>query len=141
LIGSWPSPFAGRRGKKLLVVRHQLSVHPLPLSQEEVTHHVVARGERLGFEMIESGLLFEEAGVEGGNIDVIQVGHALCFALVIDASDDDLKAGHAVPPNETDPARYLMIRGPPARSLLPTNQAQRFCALTNFVWVSHGVGL
>jgi hypothetical protein len=34
-----------------------LSIDALPLPQEEVTHHLVAGGERLGFELIESGLL------------------------------------------------------------------------------------
>ncbi len=57
LIGSWPSPVAGLRGKKLLVVVHQLGVHALPLTHEEVTHHLVAGGERLGLQLIESRLL------------------------------------------------------------------------------------
>ena len=87
-----------------------MGVYPLPLSEEEVTHHVVAGGERLGFEMIESALLLEKARVGGGNVDEVQVGHALRFALVVDALDHDPKAAHTVPPNETGPTRYLMIR-------------------------------
>jgi len=77
-----------------------LGIYPLPLSEEELTHHLVTRGERLGFEVIESGLLLQEAGVRGGNVDVVEVGDAFRSSLVIDASDHDLKAAHEVPPNE-----------------------------------------
>jgi len=63
-----------------------------------MTHHLVARGQRLGFEMIESGLLLQKAGVGRRDVNGIQFGHALGDAIVVDALDHDAKAAHGTPP-------------------------------------------
>jgi hypothetical protein len=63
-----------------------------------VTHHLVAGGQSLGFEMIEGGLLVEEAGVGRRDVDLVQLGHALSGSIVINALDHDAKAAHGAPP-------------------------------------------
>jgi hypothetical protein len=130
LIGSWPSPFTGLRGKKLPVAFYQLRIDPLPLTCQEVPHHLVAGGKRLGLEMIKGRLLLKETSVGCGDLDLVQLGHALGGPVVIDALDHNAKAAHGTPPEPINGRRYLMIRRPGGCPLLPTHQAQRFCALT-----------
>jgi hypothetical protein len=132
LIGSWPSPFTGLRGKKLPVAFYQLRIDPLPLTCQEVPHHLVAGGKRLGLEMIKGRLLLKETSVGCGDLDLVQLGHALGGPVVIDALDHNAKAAHGTPPEPINGRRYLMIRRPGGCPLLPTHQAQRFCALTKF---------
>jgi len=53
----------GLRGKKLPVAVYQLLLDALPLQDQEVPHHRLALSERLGFEVVEGGLLLEGAGI------------------------------------------------------------------------------
>jgi hypothetical protein len=95
---AWPSPVAGRRGKKLAVVRRELVVYPFPLSQEEVAHDLVALGERVGFELVERRVLLEGVGVELRNVNTVQFGDAFGLGVVVDALDHDAQAAHGYPP-------------------------------------------
>ena len=132
LIGSWPSPFDGLRGKKLLVVCNQLLIDALPLAFEEMTHHRVALGQGLGFELIQSGILVQELGVGSGNLNEVEVGDLLGLPRFdVDALDQDAEARHGRPPFPTSGVRYPMIRRFSYLSLPPTNLAQHFCALSN----------
>jgi hypothetical protein len=69
------------------------------LSLQEVTHYLMAGGECLCLQVVEGGLLLQEAGVGSGNVDVIEVGHALRSVLVVDTADHDLKAAYGKPPS------------------------------------------
>ena len=64
-------------------------LHPFPLADQEVPHHLQALGERLGFEVIEGGLLLEGASVQVWDLDAVQFDHAFGLRLVLDALDHD----------------------------------------------------
>ncbi len=90
----WPSKVAGLRGKKLAVVGRELVVHAFPLPQQEVAHHLVALGQRLGFQVVEGGFLLQEARVEGGNINAIQFGELVRLGFIVDAADPNRQSAH-----------------------------------------------
>jgi hypothetical protein len=89
LSGSWPSPFSGLRGKKLPVAVDQLLLDALPLADQEVPHHRLALGQRLGFEVIEGGLLLKGASIQGWDLNAVQFGHAFGLCLVLNTLDHD----------------------------------------------------
>lgn len=82
------------RGKKLLVVGYQLFFHGLPLAQEEPPHHLVALGEALGLEVVQSGWRLQSANVRLGNVDALQFGEALRLALLFHAADQNRQVAH-----------------------------------------------
>jgi hypothetical protein len=85
----------GARGKKLPVVLYQVLIDALPLACEEVTHHLVALGQGLGFELVESGFLLEASHVGGRDLDLVEIRDLVGLALLdLHALDDDTKAGH-----------------------------------------------
>jgi hypothetical protein len=98
LIGGWPSPFAGQRGKKLAVSGRELRVHPLPLADQEVAHHLMTFGERQGFEVIEGSLLLQRAGIGSVDLNPIEFGQLIGGGVVVAATDQDVVAAHGLPP-------------------------------------------
>jgi len=109
-----------------------LPIHALPLAHEEVTHHLLAFGQRLGFQMIQGGLLGKAAGIGDLYLDAVQFGQVIRLVLIVDAADQDRQTAHGTPPVSMERHGCPMIRSTLPRPLPTTDQAQRFCALTNF---------
>jgi hypothetical protein len=64
------------------VLVHQELIHPLPLSHQEVAHHLVATGQGLRLQLIERRLLLERGEIGGGHVNAVELRHAV---IVIDA--------------------------------------------------------
>jgi hypothetical protein len=66
-----------------------LPLDALPLADQEVPHHLLAVGQRLGFEVIEGGLLLQGVGIQRRDVNPVQFGHPFGLRLVLDALDHD----------------------------------------------------
>ena len=75
-----------------------MGVHTLPLSDEEVTHHLLPFGQRQRFQVVECGLLLQGASIGRGDLDAIEFGQLFGLGVVVTATNQDVVAAHGFPP-------------------------------------------
>jgi hypothetical protein len=75
-----------------------LGIDVLPLAHEQMAHHLVAFGERQGFQMIEGRLFLQGMSIGSGDLDAIQLGQVIGLGVVVAATDQDVVAAHGLPP-------------------------------------------
>jgi hypothetical protein len=70
----------------------------LPLSHEEVAHHLLPFGERQRFQVVEGALLLQGVSVGSGDLNAIKFSQLLRLGVVVAATDQDVVAAHGLPP-------------------------------------------